>query len=855
VGKEYVRFPVTANLMFRKSQLAIEYAYQINEREPETWVLWIHASNAARFEQSYRELADTVKLFGRRDPKANIFKLVHDWLRDSKNGKWVLIFDNVDDAHFLTNRPNNTQGQARREHTGADRSLRDYLPQSPNGSILITSRSREAALKLVNQRDIISVEPMDSTHAQALFETKLGKKDGQHHDSQNVAELAAALDFIPLAIVQAAAYVSDPGRGCSVQQYFNEFQKNDRKKIRLLDHEEGQFRRDREAENKVLITWQISFEGICESRQSAANLLSLMSFFDRQGISEALLYNRSGGDAEETHSEDNNDSESQSSVMDEFNDDIHILLRYSLISKNVDGTAFSMHNLVQLATRQWLEVNGELEKWKWQSLRNLNAEFPTGEYENWGQCQILFPHAKSAARLQPEGRDALIEWASVLHKAAQYAWRKGNGAEGEKLAVRAMKLRKTYLGPEHEMTLSSIEIVGLIDLLQGRWKEAEQLFVQVAEIKKRVLGAEHPDTLGSMNNLAWTYGNQGRWKEAEELFMQVMETTKRVLSAEHPSTLTIIDNLASTYMNQGRWKEAEELFVQVMETRKRVLGAEHPDTLTSVNNLASTYTNQARWKEAEELNVQVMKMSQRVLSAEHPDTLISMANLASTYRKQGRWKEAEELLVQVIETRERVLGAEHPNRLTSMANLASTYSSQGRWKEAEELLVQVMKMSQRVLGVEHPDTLTNMANLALTYSNQGRWKEAEELNVQVMVMTKRVLGAEHPDTLGSMNNLALIYRDQGRWKEAEGLNVQVVKMTKRVLGAEHPDTLTSMGNLASTYRNQGRWKEAEELQVQVMRMMKRVLGAEHPHTLGSINNLASMYGSQGRWKEAEELFV
>lgn len=78
-------------------------------------------------------------------------------------------------------------------------------------------------MKLVNQRDIISVEPMDSTHAHALFETKLGGENEKHHDGYDIAELAAALDFIPLAIVQAVAYISDPDRGCSVRQYLNKF--------------------------------------------------------------------------------------------------------------------------------------------------------------------------------------------------------------------------------------------------------------------------------------------------------------------------------------------------------------------------------------------------------------------------------------------------------------------------------------------------------------------------------------------------------------------------------------------------------------------------------------------------------
>jgi hypothetical protein len=109
-----------------------------------------------------------------------------------------------------------------------------------------------------------------------------------------------------------------------------------------------------------------------------------------------------------------------------------------------------------------------------------------------------------------------MEWAAVLYKAAWYDWRKGNGAEGEKLSAKSMEARTKHLGPEHRDTLDSVEMVGLIYRLEGRWKEAEELFVRVMEMRKRVLRAEHPGTLNSMDNLASTYSNQGRWKEAED---------------------------------------------------------------------------------------------------------------------------------------------------------------------------------------------------------------------------------------------------------------------------------------------------------------------------------------------------
>jgi hypothetical protein len=51
-------------------------------------------------------------------------------------------------------------------------------------------------------------------------------------------------------------------------------------------------RRDRDAQNCILMTWHITFEHIRQQESSAADLLSLMSFFDFNAIPEALLYTR-----------------------------------------------------------------------------------------------------------------------------------------------------------------------------------------------------------------------------------------------------------------------------------------------------------------------------------------------------------------------------------------------------------------------------------------------------------------------------------------------------------------------------------------------------------------------------------
>ena len=209
------------------------------------------------------------KLSGRRNPSANVCKLVHDWLQDSK-GLWLLILDNVDDARFLLEAEPHSDDQSNSDT--APRRLRDYLPQSQSGSILVTTRSRQAVLQLVKQDDTITVKPMDGEEAITLLKTKLRVREDGGDDT--IAQLANTLDFMPLAIVQAAAYISQRMPRYSIRQYLEEFVKGDRKRTSLLKYKGGQLRRDAEAENSIIITWQISFDYIRDIRPSAADLLS-----------------------------------------------------------------------------------------------------------------------------------------------------------------------------------------------------------------------------------------------------------------------------------------------------------------------------------------------------------------------------------------------------------------------------------------------------------------------------------------------------------------------------------------------------------------------------------------------------
>ncbi|KAH7061833.1 TPR domain protein [Paraphoma chrysanthemicola] len=869
-----------------KSQLAIEHCYRTAEQSPDTWVFWAHASNTARLEQSFREIADQVKVRGRKDPQADVFKLVHDWLRDEKNGRWLLVLDNADDAAVLSPADDgskvsssNGNGSALQQH------LSRYLPSRRYGSVLVTSRTRRAATQVVEESDIIPIQPMHDAAAHALLCKKLG---GIREEDDSIAELATTLDHMPLALVQAAAYIRERAPRCSVRQYVEECRQSDSRKTSLLNREAGQLRRDEAASNSVLITWQISFDHIRSTRQSAADLLSLMSFFDRQGIQEALLRRQSSVAAEDTSAVEAND---------EFEDDVLALRDYSFITVTRDAKTFEMHSLVQLATRTWLENEGQLDKWKKQFIANLCAELPTGEHENREKCQALFPHARAALAQRPKDEESLKKWALLLYKAASYAWQQGRAGEAEHMSKMSMEVRSEVCGEESAETLSSMDMVGLARKLggkygqaetmhrqtlarrekvlgdkhpdtlmsmnnlalvlysQGKYEEAETMHRQTLAGCKKALGHEHPDTLMSINNLALVLGSQGKYEEAEAMHRQTLARKEKVLGHEHPDMLGSMNNLATVLYSQGKYEEAEAMHRQTLARKEKVLGHEHPDMLGSMNNLATVLDSQGKYEEAETMHRQTLARSEKVLGDEHPDTLAIMNNLAGVLDRQGKYEEAEAMYRQtLLARREKVLGDEHPDTLAIMNNLAGVLYSQGKYEEAETMHRQTLAPKEQALGDEHPSTLMSMNNLAGVLNSQGKYEEAETMHRQTLARYKKALGHEHPDTLMSMNNLALVLYSQGKYEEAETMHRQTLARREKVLGHKHPDTLTSMINLAGVLYSQGKYEEAEMMHRQELVICKKVLGHEHPDTLTSMNNLALVLYSQGKYEEAETMY-
>ncbi|KAI5788556.1 P-loop containing nucleoside triphosphate hydrolase protein [Pyronema domesticum] len=576
-----------------KTQDVLRFIYEYKNRRP---VFWIHAGSITQFEADYRNLGSLAKIPEHDDPKQNIGLIVKQWLEGPQSGDWILVLDNADNMlHFYPIAPKSTASKESDTVSIAHDGIAKFIPRGSKGTIIVTTRDREVARNLANQNVIIKPELHPEQAIELFYHHCPNAEDTADDTSTALRRLLKELQYLPLAIVQVAAYL-DLNRSISTSKYLEMFEskKESQKLKRLLPkpHHNIWRGKNKNAET-ILTTFSISFRQLRQQSKLADSLLQFMACIDRKAIPRDLLF--------QIHMDDVEDELLISEALDK-------LVNFSILQiAKVDfssGHGYEIHSLVHLTMQTYLE--SEMDTALNKASTVLANTLPYSKYENWAEWRVYLPHAMVLLANLKEDSEASAD----LCMKAGYHLSEAFGQYSESLILyaRARKLYAVLLGEENTKTLEAMHCIGYTFRHAGRLKEAQEMLEKVLEARGRTLGEEHQDTLSSMHNLAITYEKQGgRLKEVQELEEKVLEMRRRTLGEEHPDTLTSMQNLAVTYAEQGgRLKEVQELEEKVLEVSRRTLGEEHQDTLSSMHNLAITYEKQGgRLKEVQELEEKV----------------------------------------------------------------------------------------------------------------------------------------------------------------------------------------------------------------------------------------------------------
>ncbi|KAF5664654.1 oxidoreductase [Fusarium circinatum] len=351
-----------------------------------------------RFVESYAKIARCCKIPGcgvdnPQLPQTTILENVKRWFEDqAQKGSWVMVVDDVDDVKVF--------GETKDLGT-APVMLQDYLPSCDHGSILFTTRSKEIAEILADPDKTVMVNEMTAEDCIELMRKKLASAE---YDDANLRELAAELEYLPLALIQAAAYLSKTKE--QIPRYLQRL-RHARSLIVNRPHEaEATVLKDEDGRySAVARTLVITFDAIQSENTLAMELLQLMSFYERQEIPQSLFicyaHNYelfTTGIFVRGPEWDNWQPAGNISppTDDQINEALSLLEHYCALTKGRDEGAVTLHRLVHIVLRSQVKSNHDTAReMAAKAMAIMCNTFPVPNADNWTEMQQLMSHAKA----------------------------------------------------------------------------------------------------------------------------------------------------------------------------------------------------------------------------------------------------------------------------------------------------------------------------------------------------------------------------------------------------------------------------------------------------------------------------
>lgn len=190
-----------------------------------------------------------------------------------------MIIDNADDEDIFLGFSAEASNPATRKAF-----LQKYIPERIQSAILITTRTKILGHALSKGYGLIEVPPLNREDSTILFRKHVFDVEVE---DDNLDELIAEVEGLPLALAQAAAFITQMSE--TLETYLKLYKQSDDMRTRLLDSNFEAPGRDLEVPTAVTKTWIISFEHIRERHPEAGKLLSLMAMLYWEGIPRSLL--------------------------------------------------------------------------------------------------------------------------------------------------------------------------------------------------------------------------------------------------------------------------------------------------------------------------------------------------------------------------------------------------------------------------------------------------------------------------------------------------------------------------------------------------------------------------------------
>ncbi|MEM9060226.1 MAG: tetratricopeptide repeat protein [Pseudomonadota bacterium] len=633
-----------------KTTLAKFYIAKYRESYHGIW--WLRAQAQQTVIEDLADLAATLGV-GEADsaPEQRAKQvLVH---LQSQTDPWLLVYDNAETME----------------------DLRDWLPEGGKIHLLLTSREGEWPDRFTIQ----AADALDPEKAVALLRQESKRED----DPNGALALVEALDFLPLAIVAAGAWLKD-----APSESFADYQEKLAERIKhkpkgMTDYPDPVFGGVKLSLDKL--------------SNDAALLMKVFCWLSPDDLWPALVTALASKLQEH---EDGHDywkpvpdvlwalARDASRVDRAFAD-----LRDRSLLEHDEGDRWRLHRLTQEVQRSLLAGSA-------------NGSAPGGVSGPRGATDRGPGSSPGPSPEETERESAFAETSAIFVFSDQSDWRAVASAMVAAGYPYDSDFREHWptcarLNPHIAALMRDPPATAAMDYLLNQAsiyldvQRRDELALSYSEkslgLKVARLGEAHEKVATGYNNLSLQFERFGRFEEAEQHAARAVEISEALEDCDEAQSAIWLSNhgLMANHLSrrlEGSAREemlalARRRYDEALEIDERLHGRESAEVAKSLINLADLWALQGLWEKALEASGEALTILRKVLDAGDPTLATSLNNLGGQLLLSGRVRveatgeSALDLLEQALAIREDAFAdlPRHPDRVNTAGWLAQAH--------------------------------------------------------------------------------------------------------------------------------------------------------------------------------------
>ena len=609
-----------------KTSLAVEFAWS-HKNHFQGGVFWINGESEENINKSVAEILSLRNIpSSTNDSIDDTLNKFLTWL-SKKDLPWLLVMDNVDELQDPM-----CPASVKKICKG---SWQRTVKSRKNGHILLTTRqnSKDAKAFLRYSTDDFLELSCFSVEDGALFLMKRTGIQGESLDPDAIC-LTKELGALPLALEQAAAYITTSPIPLSFTEYLEKYQAV---KVRLLK-QQPVTALSLEAQHRLSVstTWEMNFAYVKEKSPAAASMMRIAAFLASENIPIDVI-NPGYPELEQ--------EELRECARSKF--DIVALLKvlscYSLFSIDHQVKVFSVHKLVQEVVRDSLTARQRIETLV-AATRLLCSALIVKNDATHKKC-VKYGTLPNLSELKDEERSLLMALILNVRKLKNHVQDEIESSHLDEKSIHFLcsdnLVRLCHFA--RSFIANNVFFLGLNSELCDFQSKIEQ---------KR--GSHDPNVVLllmlnrsiSRKNVSSSENFKEAKRMAQETVQKLAEFEKSGFVIQGDIKFEVLAQMASYYTYEGKWAEN---YKALLELESISMSDEKVVELQILIGRAENYTSACNFQRVLERYEKALKLARRIYAPDHYNLLRVLQFITCHFQQYGRLHEARKYAEEILE--------------------------------------------------------------------------------------------------------------------------------------------------------------------------------------------------------------